>query len=398
MVARSKLQIDGSRGEGGGQLVRTALSLSVLTGRPVQIDRIRAGRSNPGLRPQHLTVARALAKICSADLEGDELGSTTVAFRPGSRPKGGAYEFDVAEAAEHGSAGSVGLLFQSLLLPLAFAEEPSALTLHGGTHVPWSPSFDYLEHVFLPAVAEMGLSARIRLGEWGFYPRGGGRIEAQIDPLGTRSESGEDDGPSDPDATGEGSPGEESNENEGRAGAPLPSLKALERLDRGELESVSGRAVASNLPAHIPQRMTDRSRSLIEERFGRVLDLEPLRVTGPGPGAGLFLTARYEHASAGFAALGEKGKPSEEVAEEAVEQLFSFHDSGGVVDRHLADQLLLPAALARGTTTYRTASVSGHLQTQKGLIEEMIDVSIEITAEEGRAGFVRTEGIGARTP
>lgn len=395
MVARSKLQIDGSRGEGGGQLVRTALSLSVLTGRPVEIDRIRAGRSNPGLRPQHVTVARALATICSGDLEGDELGSTKVAFRPGSRPEGGAYEFDVAEAAEHGSAGSVGLLFQSLLLPLAFAEEPSALTLRGGTHVPWSPSFDYLQEVFLPVVGEMGLSARIRLGEWGFYPRGGGRIEAQIDPLRAGPESGEGGGRTGPNADRDAAPG---NESEGRAGTSLASLEAIERLDRGNLESVSGRAIASNLPAHIPQRMTDRSRSLIEERFGRVLDLKPLRVTGPGPGAGLFLTARYQHASAGFAALGEKGKPSEDVAEEAVEQLFSFHDSGGVVDRHLADQILLPAALARGTTTYRTASVSGHLRTQKGLLEEMIDVSIELTAEEGRPGFVRVDGIGARAP
>lgn len=345
--------VDGSYGEGGGQLVRSALVLSVLTGRALRIEKIRAGRDRPGLRPQHLTAVRALAAISDAETEGAELESRTLVFRPRTVPTPGSYSFDVAEAAPNGSAGSAVLILQSLLLPLALAGGSSRLTLRGGTHVRWSPSFHYLDEVYLPVLRRMGVQARARLEKWGFYPAGGGETIAEIDP------------------------------SEG--------FSAIELLERGALTEIRGVAVASNLPAHIPQRMTDRARALLESRLGRP-QIEPLRVTGAGRGAGIFLTAEYEHTTAGFAALGKKGKPSEEVAEEAVDRLLTFHGAGGVVDRHLGDQLLLPAALAGGITTYRTERVSSHLLTVRLLIESLTDANVEVTADAGRPAFVRVKG------
>jgi RNA 3'-terminal phosphate cyclase (ATP) len=146
------LEIDGAYGEGGGQVLRTSLTLSVLTGRPMHISRIRAGRRNPGLAPQHLTNVFAVARICDADVQGATLGSTEVRFQPRSRPRPGAYLFDVTHVAQGGSAGSVTLILQTLLLPLAFAEKASHLTLQGGTHVPWSPPFEHIAYVYLPTV------------------------------------------------------------------------------------------------------------------------------------------------------------------------------------------------------------------------------------------------------
>lgn len=362
--------IDGSYGEGGGQLVRTALVLSVLSGTSVRITDVRAGRGTPGLRPQHVTAVRALAAVSDAETEGAHPESPELLFRPRTAPRGGSYDFDVADAAPDGSAGSTPLLVQALLLPLAFAEEASTVTLRGGTHVPWSPSYHYLDEVYGPILRGMGLYSDFRLHEWGFYPAGGGRITVQVDPLAPASSTG-------------------SSETSGGRG-----LRAIELLDRGSLRSVRGTAVASNLPSHIPQRMSDRARSLLGDRVTRP-DVQPLRVTGAGPGAGIFLTAEYEHVSAGFMALGQKGKPSEEVAEEAVEALIAFHESEGVVDRHLGDQLLLPAALAEGTTTYRTERVTSHLLTARRLIEKLTAAEIEVTSDVGRPGFVKVRGCGA---
>ena len=174
------IRIDGSHGEGGGQILRTALSLSAITGQAMRIERIRAGRKNSGLRPQHLTAVRAAAAICEAHLEGDEVGSQTLLFEPRQSPRPGYYEFDVREAAKGGSAGSVTLIFQTLLLPLALAGGKSEIILRGGTHVAWSPPFHYLQYVYLPAVARLGIEARVELRRWGWYPVGGGEIRAVV--------------------------------------------------------------------------------------------------------------------------------------------------------------------------------------------------------------------------
>jgi len=175
------LTIDGSYGEGGGQVLRTSLSLSAITGQALRLTRIRAGREKPGLAAQHLTCVRAVAEVCSASVEGDQLGSQELAFRPGAaRP--GEYAFDVADIRP--SAGSVNLILQTVLPVLARCETPSSVTLRGGTHVPWAPTFDYVHGVFLPAIARLGVHAEVTLNRAGFYPRGGGEEVLRVQPGG----------------------------------------------------------------------------------------------------------------------------------------------------------------------------------------------------------------------
>jgi RNA 3'-terminal phosphate cyclase (ATP) len=344
------MQIDGSIGEGGGQVLRTALTLSALTGQPVEIVHIRAGRPNPGLQPQHLTAVQAAAAICRARVEGAELGSQTLRFWPQSPPVPGMYTFDVAEIAGRGSAGAVGLVFQTVFLPLALAPGESQLTLRGGTHVPWAPSVDYLREVFLPTVAWMGLEVEMDLVAWGFYPAGGGEVRVRI---------------------------------RGRSGPLAP----IALTDRGDVRRVWGRGVVSNLPAHIPQRMVDRARNLLA-RASLKADLQPLVVRGAGPGAGIFLFVQYEYARAGFTAYGRKGLPADQVAQMACQDLLAHHETGAPVDPHLADQLLLPMALAAGTSRLFTSAVTRHLLTNIAVVQAFLPAQITVDGEEGKSGTV----------
>jgi RNA 3'-terminal phosphate cyclase (ATP) len=348
------IKVDGAYGEGGGQVVRTALTLSVLTGRPVAISNIRANRPKPGLAPQHLTNVLALAEICDADVQGAEIGSAELLFKPKNAPRSGEYRFDVTEVLGSGSAGSVTLILQTLLLPLSFAEGTSRLLLRGGTHVTWSPPFEFIDRVFLPTVAKMGIEASCRLNVPGFYPSGGGEITAEIAGLQT-------------------------------------VLKPLELRERGKLLRIEGNAIACTLPSHIPHRMAERARAILE-RAGFDADITPRREQCIGPGAGIFLTAHYEWAKAGFSALGAPGKPSEAVAEEACEQLFTHHLSGAPADRYLADQLLLPMSLADGVSAFETACISSHLLTNAHIIGQFIDAKIDIEGEEGEVGKVTVTG------
>jgi RNA 3'-terminal phosphate cyclase (ATP) len=357
--------IDGSYGEGGGQVLRTALTLAALTGRTMRIERIRAGRRKPGLRPQHLTAVRAAAAVCEARLEGDGLGSQTLTFAPAGPPSPGQYSFDVATAAQGGSAGSVGLVLQAVLLPLALAGGDSHLTLRGGTHVPWAPPVPYLEHVFLPVLARMGVRAQIELVRWGFYPAGGGEIRVQIS---------------------------------GHEGPLHPIVLA----ERKELQRVWGTAAVMNLPAHIPQRMAARSRNVLADA-GLQARVEPRRLRGAGPGAGIFLFAEYtaspggDTVTVGFTAYGRKGLPAERVAEAACEELLAHHRSGGAADPHLADQLVLPMALAEGESRLRTSQISQHLLTNVWVVRRFLARDVRVEGELGTSGtlVVATQG-GAR--
>ncbi|MBN1812047.1 MAG: RNA 3'-phosphate cyclase [Anaerolineae bacterium] len=351
------LTIDGSHGEGGGQILRTALALSAITGRPMRIERIRAGRKNPGLRPQHLTAVHAAAAICGAQLEGDKLDSQALTLVPGDPPRPGEYVFDVAGATQGGSAGSVGLVLQTVLLPLALAKGESRLTIRGGTHVPWAPPVSYLTHVFLPTLARMGVQAQIELVRWGFYPAGGGEIRVQI---------------------------------EGKA-TPNP----IQLTERGKLCRVWGTAAVMNLPAHIPQRMANRARNVLAEA-GIQAQVEPRRLRGAGPGAGIFLFAEYESADqstyAGFTAYGSKGLPAERVAETACESLLTHHRSGSPADPHLADQLALPMVLAQGESRIVTSQVSRHLLTNAWVIGQFLTQVLEITGKQGASGTIIAKG------
>jgi RNA 3'-terminal phosphate cyclase (ATP) len=347
--------VDGSLGEGGGQVVRTSLSLAVLSGETLQLEKIRAGRSKPGLRPQHLTAVQAAAAICDAEVEGATLDSRALRFTPGGPVHGGHYVFDVAETAGRGSAGSVGLVLQTILLPLSQAAHSSSLVLRGGTHVPWAPSLSYLQSVFLPMISPMGVTAEVELEQWGFYPVGNGEARARV---------------------------------VGRAGAPL---QPLELTERGSLQRVWGYGVVSNLPSHIPQRMVNRARNLLAEE-GLKAELEPLRVRGAGPGASTFLFAEYEHAVTGFTAYGRKGLPAEHVAEAACSELLTHHRSGQPVDPYLADQLVLPMALAAGTSRIVVSRITHHLLTNLDVTRKFLPVNVTVDGEPGEPGTVVVTG------
>ena len=348
------MRIDGSHGEGGGQLLRTVLALAAIKQRDVELHSIRAARPRPGLKAQHLTAVRALASLCGATVEGDELGSRDLRFVPGGPVLPGDYSFDVAAARSGGSAGSATLVLQTLLLPLALAGGTSTVRILGGTHVAWSPSFDYAREVWLPALARLGVSAELELVRFGWFPVGQGEIRARIRGRGRRS------------------------------------LAGLELRERGKLVRVSGRAVAANLPAHIPQRMADRARKLLEAA-GIAAQIEPLRVRASCPGAGLFLTAEYEGVRSGFGSLGERGKPSETVAEEAVSRLLEHRASGASLDTHLADQLILPLALARAASEVSVERRSSHLTTSAWVVERFGLAKVEVAAGEGETGLVQVE-------
>ncbi len=344
------LTIDGSHGEGGGQILRTALALSAITGQPARIERIRASRKNPGLRPQHLTAVRAAAAICAAQLEGDDLGSQALTFVPGSSPRPGEYTFDVAEAAQGGSAGSVGLVLQTVLLPLATGAEESRLTLRGGTHVPWAPPVSYLIHVFLPTLRQMGIHVQIELARWGFYPAGGGEISVQI------------------------------------AGREGP-WHVVQLIQRGDLQRVWGTAAAMNLPAHIPQRMATRARNVLAEA-GIQAQVEPQRLRGSGPGAGVFLFAEYDRVTGGFTTYGQKGLPAERVAEAACRDLLAHHCSNSPVDPYLADQLVLSMALAAGESRVATSRISQHLLTNIWVARQFLSRHLSIEGALGEPGVI----------
>ncbi len=357
------LTLDGSHGEGGGQILRTALSLSVTTGCPFRLVNIRARRPKPGLRPQHLSAVRAAAAICGAEVSGDRLDSTELDFAPGHGPSSGSYIFDVASVAEGGSAGSASLLLQTLLVPLALAGARSTLVLRGGTHVQWAPSFDHLARSYLPALRSMGIHAEADLRRWGWYPVGRGEIACSIGV--------------------------------GRDEAAEAYLKAITVNVRAPLRRIVGRAVASNLPAHIPQRMAARANALLCGLGVPVL-IEPQLVPADCSGTGIFLSAEYGELAAGFSAYGRRGIPSEAVAEEAVEALHEHHASNATIELHLADQILLPLALASDVSTFTVARSTKHLQTNGWTIGQFGIAKVSI--EEGAPCSVRIEPRGRHLP
>lgn len=343
------LTIDGAYGEGGGQILRTSLALATLLQQPICVENIRAGRKNPGMAAQHLTAVKAAAIICDAVLSGDKLGSTQLIFEPQSPPIPGLYEFDVADAREGGSAGAATLVLQTLLLPLALADGPSTITVRGGTHVSWSPSFHYFQQVYTPMLAKLGLQIELDLLAWGWYPAGEGEIVAQI-------------------------PGQ-------------ARLDGCQWLDRGALKQVTGIAVASSLPAHIAQRICNRAVNLLSEEDLPV-SIEPKRVRSTSPGAGIFLTAEYENVWAGFSALGKKGKPSEQVAQEAVDALLEFHRSEAAIDRHLVDQLILPMAVSGRPGAFSAQHLTQHTLTNVWVVEQFLGKVVEVDKTSKRIQFM----------
>ncbi len=328
------VSIDGAEGEGGGQILRTSVGLALVTGTAVRVDRIRARRPKPGLMRQHLTAVRAAAEVSGATLEGAEPGSTSLTLRPGA-VRGGEYRFSV------GTAGSATLVLQTVLPALLTAPRPSRLVFEGGTHNPWAPTFDHLDRAFLPLLRRMGARVEARLERHGFHPAGGGRIVVEIEPI--------------------------------------ERLAPLCLLERGDVRSHAATAILSALPYDIAKREL----AVLRERFPWDPEcFRPLMVKdAAGPGNVVQITVACEHVTEVFASFGERGLPAERVAAQAADECAAWLAAGVPVGAHLADQLLLPLALAGGGS-FRTVAPTGHTRTQAALVPRFIDVRVDLRRDD----------------
>jgi len=333
------LQIDGKHGEGGGQILRTSVSLSAVTGKPIRIFDIRAARGNPGIRKQHLQSILAAAKACNAECEGAQLGSSELIFHPGEI-KAGHFKFDIR------SAGSTTLVFQTILPILLQAGDESTITIKGGTHNPMAPSFEAIRDSFLPAIGLMAFRADIELVRHGFYPKGGGEIKARVEPF------------------------DESN------------ASRIDLTERDGEFPVKPVVLISNLPLHI----AEREREVLCRELGCAqADVEFEMVPAPNnPGNAVSVTARMERYSVVFTSIGERGKRAERVAKDAASDFKAWRDSGATVDYHLADQLLLYMALAGGGR-FTTDGITEHFRTNTDIIKMFLD--IQVVSEERGTGL-----------
>lgn len=329
----STVRIDGSLGEGGGQVVRTSLALSMITQRPFVIENVRAGRKKPGLKRQHLTAVRAAATISNAKVEGDELSSSYLAFEPGP-VQNGEYYFSI------GTAGSATLVLQTVLPALMLSDLPSKVTLEGGTHNQWAPPFDFLQRAFIPVLERFGPRILLTLHQPGFYPSGGGKFTAEI--------------------------------------IPSKNLRPLELLERGELIKKDVTALVANLPASIARREVETAlRSLRwPSQSGQYRE-----VVANGPGNVVLIVIEYQNVCEVFTACGRLGVPAEKVAKEAVREAKSYLACSAAVGPHMADQLLLPLALSAAQGKggqFSTLELTQHSLTQIEIIRKFLDIDIEV--------------------
>ena len=323
------ITIDGSYGEGGGQILRTSLALSLVTRKPFSIGNIRAGRKKPGLMRQHLTAVNAAAKIGQAAIEGNSIGSQAFTFEP-EMIKPGNFHFAI------GSAGSCTLVFQTILPALLIAGEPSEIILEGGTHNPFAPPFDFLEKAFLPVINRMGPRVEAVLEKPGFYPAGGGRFKVSINPAG---------------------------------------LNGIDLLERGNIINKTARASVANLPVNIANRELNVIREKLE--WGREL-LKAVEVeNSQGPGNILTVEIESDNITEVFTGFGEKGISAEKVAKQTAKSVQEYLAFNVPVGRYLADQLLIPMALAGGGK-FRTLPPTQHTTTNAEIIKKFIDVDIAI--------------------
>jgi RNA 3'-terminal phosphate cyclase (ATP) len=340
------IDIDGSFGEGGGQILRTSLALSLITGRPFHLRNLRARRSKPGLRPQHLMSVQAATAIGQAQVRGAALGSSELVFQPGEVAPG-SYHFAI------GTAGATGLVLHTVYLPLAWrAPGPSEVVLSGGTHVNKSPCFHFLECTWRPYMELLGLRIGLRMRRPGFYPRGGGVVQARIEPC--------------------------------------PQLHGLQLRACGDVTRITGISAVAGLPEQIAERQARRAMTRLRRRQ-LPTDIR-LETWDDGPGTVLTLVLDTTPVPTLLFGLGARGKPAERVADEAVDQAFAYLDkvSPGV-DAHSADQLVLPLALAEEPSFFHVAEVTSHLLTNIAVIRRFLDREVTCEGQEGAPGVVCIE-------
>lgn len=336
------VRIDGSYGEGGGQVLRTSLSLAAITGRTVEIFNIRAGRSKPGLQPQHLASVRAAGELCGARLAGAAVGSVFLRFEPGTPPSHSNFTFDI------GTAGATTLVTQTALLPLALRGGAS-FTVTGGTHVPHSPPAEYLEAVYLPILRRAGLDCSARYERAGFFPRGGGQLNVKI---------------------GEG----------GR-------LSPLDLTERGRLLSLRAYVITAGLAEHVSLRGVAAVEKFMKG-VGRPVTVARREKDALNPGAAVVVTAECEGGLVGFSDIGERGKAMERVAEEPCQAFMAWWRSGAACDEHLADQLVLPMALTPGESRWTTSAVTEHLRTVLWVAGHFLPLESGLEEREDGTGLV----------
>ncbi len=325
------INIDGLLGEGGGQILRTALALSLVTGREFQIQRIRAGRRKPGLLHQHLAAVKAAVRIGAAETHGAELGSPELYFAP-QAINPGQYRFDV------GTAGSCTLVLQTVLPALLTASGASEIIVEGGTHNPAAPPFDFLNRCFLPILNRMGPMVNARMERPGFYPAGGGRIVVAIEPS--------------------------------------PALSRIELMDRGAIKTQSARAMVAQLPREIAERELRTLGSQL--RWGAESLHAEIIENSFGPGNAIVIEIGSEHITEVITGFGRRGVRGEQVASETVEEVTRYLAANVPVGRHLADQLLIPMALAGGGK-FRTLSPTQHTQTNISVLKQFLEVDVDVS-------------------
>ena len=327
------IEIDGSQGEGGGQILRTALALSLCTGQPFRVHSIRARRAKPGLMRQHLTAVNAAAQVGGARVEGAQPGSRMLSFSPG-RVQPGDYEFDI------GTAGSTTLVLQTVLPALSIGHRASTLRLRGGTHNPHAPPFDFLQRAFLPLLERMGVRIEASLERYGFFPAGGGEIRLRV--------------------------------------LPCAKLATLHLEERGELVHRQAQAVVANLPIDIAKRELD----VLKARLG--MPEAALHMVGNapahGPGNVLLIVQQYQHVCEVLTGFGEPGVRAETVAQRAATEAEAHSRSDAAVGEHLADQLLLPMALSGGGS-FTTLEPSSHARTNMDVIRLFLPVRFEVARQ-----------------
>lgn len=337
------IELDGSVGEGGGQILRSALALSMCTRQPFALHNIRARRAKPGLMRQHLTCVQAAQAVCDAQVSGAELGSRALVFEP-RRVKAGDYRFNV------GTAGSCTLVLQTVWPALMLAGEPSRLQLQGGTHNPMAPPFHFLERSFAPLLRRLGAGVELRLRRHGFYPAGGGEIDATIHP------------------------------------APAEGLRAFDLMERGAPRSAYAECLAPALPRSVATRELDALAEALGWS-GEQLRTPPVR-QNEGPGNALMATLEYEHVNEVFTQFGEKGVSAERVAHALAGELRSFERRDAALGPHLADQWMLPLALAvaghGGSARFSCSEVTEHTRTNTGVIGSFLPVRFTLEAQAER--------------
>ena len=349
------VKISGDMLEGGGQIIRTSIALAALLGEEVEIINVRGKRSPPGLKAQHITGVKAVAAISEAEVEGLEIGSTRLRFKPKSR-RGGVFKFNI------GTAGSISLVLQALMPAAAFASTPLEARITGGTDVRWSPTIDYMRMITLPILAKMGYKAELEVERRGHYPRGGGRVTFKA--------------------------------------SPIRRLNPITLEERGTVTKINGRSHCVRLPSHVAERQAKAASRLLRDAGFKDIQVEtewypPEKDPHLGPGSGITLCALTSTDSIlGADAIGERGKPAEKVGEEAASKLLEDLKTGMALDRHMSDIIIPYTAVANGRSRITVSQLTLHTITNIKVTETITSVQFKVQGEPDKPARIEVDGIG----